>query len=154
MNIKSYYTKAAMLVISLGLITAIQSCTKKSELPDATEDVNLHGAWKRVIHRAPLGDSVQTIAFYEGQFSTLQTDVYATLVATSPTSTFYRATYNTDGTLIYVNLTQKSNSADPNSSGTPISQLLFDKVPYKINSTLDTLTVTSGGTLKYVKLKQ
>lgn len=154
MNINNYYTKAVMLVISLGLIMAIQSCTKKSELPDASEDVNLQGAWKRVIHRAPLGDSVQTIAFYDGQFSTFRTDVYATIGGSNPTSTLYRATYNTNGTVLYVNLTQKSDSTDPNSGGTPINQLLFDKVPYKINSTLDTLTVTSGGALKYVKLKQ
>lgn len=154
MNIKNYYTKAAMLVISLGLITAIQSCTKKSELPDASEDVNLQGAWKRVIHRAPLGDSVQTISFYEGQFSTFQTDVYATIAASNPTSTLYKATYNTNGTVLYVNLTQKLNSTDPNSSGTSISQILFDKAPYKISGNIDTLTVTSGGTLKYVKVNQ
>ncbi|SDP48075.1 hypothetical protein SAMN05428975_1397 [Mucilaginibacter sp. OK268] len=154
MNIKNYYTKAVMLVIALGLITAIQSCTKKSELPDASEDANLVGAWKRVIHRAPLGDSVQTVAFYEGQLSTLQTDVYATIAATSPTSTLYRATYNTNGTVLYVNLTQKLSSTDPNSSGTSISQVFFDKVPYKISTNLDTLTVTSGGTLKYIKVNQ
>jgi hypothetical protein len=154
MNINNYYTKAAMLVILLGLITAIQSCTKKSEIPDASQDENLVGAWKMTIHRLPLGDSVQTLSFYEGQFATFQTDVYSTITA-SPTSTLYRATWNTGGSLVYVNLNQKLSSTDPNSSGTPISQLLFNKLPYKISTSLDTLTVTSGSNLlKYVKVKQ
>lgn len=155
MNINNYYTKAVMLVISLGLMTAIQSCTKKSELPDASQDENLVGAWKMVIHRLPLGDSVQTLAFYEGQFATFQTDVYATPAATSATSTLYKATWNTGSSILYVNINQKLSSLDPNSSGTPVNQTLFNKVPYKTSTGLDTLTVTSGGSaLKYVKLKQ
>jgi hypothetical protein len=155
MNINNYYTKAVMLVISLGLITALQSCTKKSEITDASQDEDLVGAWKMTIHRAPLGDSVQTIAFYEGQFSTFQTDVYATPLATSATSTLYKATYNTGSSILYVNLNQKLSSLDPNSSGTPVNQTLFNKVPYKISTGLDTLTVTSGGNaLKYVKVKE
>ena len=155
MNTNNYFTKAAMLVILLGLITVVQSCTKTNQLSDASADPNLVGAWKRVIPRTPLGDSVQTIAFYDGaQFATLQTDVYATKVATSATSTLYKGTYNTNGTVVYLNLNQKLNSTDPNSSGSPISQLIFDKAPYKISGSLDTLTVTSGGTLKYIKVNQ
>jgi hypothetical protein len=148
MSIKNYYTKAVMLFISLGLITAIQSCTKKPDIQG--EDTKLTGAWKRVIHRAPLGDSVQTIAFYEGNFSTFQTDVSATPVGT-PTSTLYRATYNTNGSQIDLVLNQKQNSLDANGPGTPISQVIFNKVSYKISLTQDTLTVTDGVALKYVK---
>ncbi|MGN8072758.1 hypothetical protein [Mucilaginibacter sp. SG564] len=155
MNINNYYTKAVMLVISLGLITVLQSCTKSSELPDATDDTNLLGAWKMTIHRAPKGDSVQTVSFYEGQFATFQTDVYATPLTTSATSTLYKATYNTSGTVLYVNLNQQLSSLDPNSSGTPVNQTLFNKLPYKISASQDTLTVTSGSNaLKYVKVKQ
>lgn len=154
MFIKNYYAKAAMLFISLGLIAAIQSCTKKGELDEPKDDENLIGAWKRTIPRPALGDSVQTIAFYDGIFSTLKVDVYDTPGSTTPASTLYKGVYNTNGVVLYLKLNEKLNSTDPNSSGTPIDETFFDKVPYKINPTADTLTVTGSSTLKFVKVKQ
>jgi hypothetical protein len=148
MNIKNYYTKAIMLVISLGFIIAIQSCTKKPDLQG--EDTKLTGVWKRIIHRLPLGDSTQIITFYEGDFSTFQTNVSAT-PASTPTSTLYRATYNTNGSQIFLILNQKQNSLDANGSGTPVNQVIFNKLPYKISVAQDTLTVTDGTAMKYVK---
>jgi hypothetical protein len=154
MIIKNYYTKAAMLIVFLGLISAIQSCTKKNVLTDAKDDEDLVGAWKRAIPRSDQGDSVQTVAFYEGTLSTLKIDTYDTPGASTPASTLYKGTYNTNGAALYLKLNQKLNSTDPNSSGTPFDQTFFDKVPYKISPNLDTLTVTVGGTLKFTKVNQ
>lgn len=154
MNIKNYYTKAAMLVVSLGFITALQSCTKdKNILPGSTEDKNLIGAWKRTIHRVAQGDSVQTLTFYEGTLtSSLLIDVYST-PASSANSTLYKGVFDTDGTALYVKLNQKQNSAtDLNGSGTPVSEVLFDTTPYKIDSS--TLSITAGSTvIKFTKVQ-
>jgi hypothetical protein len=155
MDIKIYYKQVAMLIISVGFITAIQSCTKNDgALPGTASDANLVGAWKTTISRFPKGDSVQTIGFYEGtSLASVTVDVYATPAATSATTTLYRAEYDSNGTQLYVKLNQKQNSAtDFNGSGTPVNQVLFDSAPYKI--TTDTLKVTSGSTtLKYIKVK-
>jgi len=154
MDIKNYYTKAVMLVVSLGFITALQSCTKKETiLPGSTEDENLIGAWKRTIHRVAKGDSVQTLGLYEGTFtSSLLIDVYATPASTA-TSTLYKGSFDTNGTALYVKLNQKQNSAtDLNGSGTPVSEVLFDTAPYKIVS--DTLNITAGSTvIKFIKVQ-
>ncbi|WP_183560960.1 hypothetical protein [Mucilaginibacter sp. SP1R1] len=154
MNVKNYYTKAVMLFVSLGLLTAMQSCTKKSVLPDAKEDANLIGAWKRTIPRVAQGDSVQTLAFYDGTLSTLKIDVYPTPLTTTPTTTLYRGTYNTNTTQLYLKLNLKLDSTDPNGSGTAINQTFFDTTPYKISKDTDTLTVMSNTTLKYIRISQ
>ncbi|MDN5287437.1 MAG: hypothetical protein JWR38_3711 [Mucilaginibacter sp.] len=154
MNIKNYYKQAVLLVLSLGFITIIQSCTKNDGVvAGSSPDTNLIGAWKTVISRFPKGDSVQTVAFYEGTpLASLTVDVYAT-PGSSATSTLYKGAYDTNGTQLYVKLNQKQDSAtDLNGSGTPVNQVLFDTVPYKI--TADTLSITSGSTtLKYIKVK-
>ena len=154
MNIKNHYKQVAMLAISLGFITVIQSCTKNDGVvPGSAPDANLVGGWKTIIHRLPKGDSVQTLGFYEGtSLASLTVDVSATPGAT-PTTTLYKATYDSNGTQLYVKLNQKQNSAtDLNGGGTPVNQVLFNTVPYKISA--DSLIITSGSsTIKYIKVK-
>jgi hypothetical protein len=157
MNIRNYYTKAAMLVISIGFITALQSCSKdKGLIPGGSkEDTNLYGAWKRTIHRVAKGDSLQTISFYEGFVSKLRTDVYATPLSTSITSsTYYRGIFDTNGSSLIFRLTQKQTSSDINSSTTPVSITLINTSPYKISANLDTLTISADTTFTYIKVAE
>lgn len=154
MNIKNYYSKAAMLFVSLGFITALQSCSKDSGIiPGSSEDKNLIGAWKRTIRHTAKGDTVQTIAFYEGFLASLQEDVSATPIPGSTvTTSLYKGLFDTNGSQLYFKLNQKQNSTtDLNGTGTPVNRVLYDTTPYKISG--DTLKITVGSTLvKYLKV--
>ncbi|MDR6944665.1 hypothetical protein [Mucilaginibacter pocheonensis] len=151
MNIKNYYNKAVMLLASLGFIISLQSCSKdKGIIPGSNEDTNLFGAWKRTIHRTAQGDSVQTLSFYEGFLFALQTDASATPVSTV-NSTYFKGTFDTNGTQLYIKLNQKLNSSDLNGGGTTVNQVFLNTSPYKISS--DTLKITVGSEVqKYIKV--
>lgn len=152
MNIKNYYAKAVMLLASLGFIILLQSCSKEKRIvPGSNEDINLFGAWKRTIHRAAQGDSVETLSFYEGFLFVLQTDSYATPIASTANSAYFKGIFDTNSTQLYIQLNQKLNSSDLNGGGTAINQVFLNISPYKISA--DTLKITVGSEVhKYIKV--